>query len=111
MLDSSRSKNYNYNCKVQEVRTSTKGGRFVNIINLKILEEIRKQKYLKNKLFTQEYIAKQIGYKSKSAYNNIVKGKVKITLEISLRIKKALNLTQKEYKEIFFANEVQDVRT
>lgn len=83
----------------------------MNIVNLEKLEEIRKQKYLKNKLFTQEYVAKQIGYKSKSAYNNIIKGKVKITLEISLRIKKALNLTQKEYKEIFFANEVQDTRT
>lgn len=40
----------------------------------------------KNKGYTQEEMAKMLGYKDKSSYCHIEKGKVKITLDLAIKI-------------------------
>lgn len=61
--------------------------------------------------FTQEKMAKLLGYKSKGSYCLIENGKVKITLDIAKSIKNILQLTNKEFNTIFFTEEVQENKT
>jgi putative transcriptional regulator len=55
-------------------------------MNTKKLKEIRK-----NKGFTQEQMAKMLGYKDKTGYWYLENGKIKITLEKAIKISEILN--------------------
>lgn len=63
----------------------------------KLLRQVRKERGI-----TQEYMAKQLGYKGKSGYSVFESGKVKVDLERTLKIKKILRLSKDEYNSIFF---------
>lgn len=54
------------------------------ILNLKKVRE--------NKGYTQEYMAKQLGYKTKSAYNHIEQGKVKLDIDKLIKIAEILEV-------------------
>ncbi|MFL0197333.1 helix-turn-helix transcriptional regulator [Clostridium sp. WILCCON 0269] len=75
-------------------------------MNLSLLTQIRESKG-----FTQEAMSRRLNYKSKGSYCLIENGKSKITVELALDIKDILNLTEKEFKEIFFGNRVRESKT
>lgn len=57
----------------------------------------------KNRGYTQSDMAKKLGYSGKSGYSCLEAGKVKISIETSLKIKEALYLSEEEYKAIFLS--------
>ncbi|AKN32631.1 XRE family transcriptional regulator [Clostridium carboxidivorans P7] len=75
-------------------------------MNLYLLSQIREEKG-----FTQEGMSQKLNYKSKGSYCLIENGKSKITVELALSIKSILDLTEEEFKKIFFINEVQENQT
>jgi len=56
--------------------------------------------------YTQEQVAKMLGYKGKSSYNNIEQGKVKINIDLMEELFRILKFSQVEIGEIFFENKV-----
>lgn len=72
-------------------------------MNLKKLKELRKAKG-----FTQEQMAKLLGYKDKSGYCQLENGDVKMTLEKAIKISKILGA---DIKEIFFETNVESGST
>lgn len=68
-------------------------------MNLKKLKELRKAKG-----FTQEQMAKLLGYKDKSGYCQLENGDIKMTLEKAIKISKILGA---DIKEIFFETNVE----
>ena len=55
----------------------------------------------KKRGFTQEELAKKIGYAGKSGYSFLESGKIGVSIEISKKIKEALSLSDEEYRLIF----------
>lgn len=72
-------------------------------MNLKKLKELRKAKG-----FTQEQMAKLLGYKDKSGYCQLENGDIKMTLEKAIKISKILGA---DIKEIFFETNVENRST
>lgn len=70
-------------------------------MNLHLLAEIRDKNG-----FSQEYMAKKLNYKSKGSYCLIEKGKSKVTVDLAVNIKSILNLSEDEFRAIFFENKV-----
>lgn len=68
--------------------------------------------------YTQEDMAKLLGYKSKSGYNNLESGKVKMSLEQFEEIIRVLNIPQEEiidliqimYKQESFSVKKDNIR-
>lgn len=56
----------------------------------------------KRKGYTQEYMAKQLGYKDKSSYCLIETGRVKPSVEVASRISEILTLSSETSHDIFF---------
>lgn len=75
-------------------------------MNLSLLSKIRESRGL-----TQENMSQKLSYKSKGSYCLIENGKSKITVDLALKIKNILNLSEEEFKKIFFASEVQETQT
>ena len=69
---------------------------------IKFLKTIREDKG-----YTQEYMAKQLGYSGKSGYCLLENGAVKLSVERAIKIAKILEVDP----NVFFANEVQDTLT
>lgn len=69
---------------------------------IKFLKTIREDKG-----YTQEYMAKQLGYSGKSGYCLLENGAVKLSVERAIKIAKILEVDP----NVFFANEVQDTST
>ena len=57
----------------------------------------------KKRGYTQEYMAKQLGYKDKSSYCLIENGKVKASVEVAGKISDILKLSSETMRKIFFA--------
>ena len=75
-------------------------------MNLKLLKEER------SKLgYTQKYMAQQLGFKDRSSYCLIEKGKVSVDIEMANRIATILHLSKEKTIEIFFASIVQETST
>lgn len=60
---------------------------------------------------TQEAIADYLGFKDKSSYCLMEKGKTAINVETARKISVFLGLTQEQTYNIFFAPEVQESST
>lgn len=75
-------------------------------MNLELLIKFREEKG-----FTQEDMAKKLNYKSKGSYCLIENGKSRITIELAKNIRNILNLNEKEFKRIFFEDEVPETKT
>lgn len=61
--------------------------------------------------YTQEDMAKLLGYKSKATYCNIENNKVKVTLDTAFKISQILNRPIDKLFPNFFKYEVQETRT
>lgn len=72
-------------------------------IRFKHLKELRKQKG-----FTQEQMAKKLGYKGKSGYWKLENGQAPMTID---RIKTIADVLGNEVFNIFLSNNVQATRT
>lgn len=70
-------------------------------MNIKRLIEFRERKG-----YSQEQMAKALGYKSKASYSLIEAGKTRIHIELANKISNVLELTKNEILEIFFNNKV-----
>ena len=57
--------------------------------------------------YTQEDMAKKLGYKDKSGYNHLENGNVKLTIEKVIKIAEILNVNP----SIFFNKQVQETST
>lgn len=68
----------------------------------KFLKELREKHG-----YTQEYMAKKLGYKGKSGYCLLENGSVKITIEKARKISQIFNVDP----SIFFDNEVEETST
>ncbi|WP_058953195.1 helix-turn-helix transcriptional regulator [Clostridium tyrobutyricum] len=75
-------------------------------MNLNLLIKIRHKKG-----FTQSCMAEKLSYKNKASYCLIENGKSKITIDLALKIKDILNLTEEEFKRIFFEDKVLETQT
>lgn len=60
---------------------------------------------------TQESLAKDLGFKDKSSYCLIEKGKTKITTDTAYKIAMCLSLSKEVTFDIFFKTEGQDTST
>lgn len=65
----------------------------------------------KNAGYTQQQMAVSLGYKDKSSYCLIENGKAPITLDNAKKIKQILQLNDKDFNQIFFADEVEETQT
>ncbi|MFQ9979586.1 helix-turn-helix transcriptional regulator [Clostridium cadaveris] len=61
-------------------------------------------KFRENKKYSQEQMAKLLGYKSKASYSLIESGKTKITIDLANKLVKILGLKSKDILDIFFDN-------
>ena len=61
-------------------------------------------KFRENKKYSQEQMAKMLGYKSKASYSLIESGKTKITIDLANKLVKILGLKSKDILDIFFDN-------
>lgn len=66
-------------------------------MNTKLLIKFRERKH-----YSQEQMAKMLGYKSKASYCLIESGKTKIHIDLANKIIKILELNQKEILDLFF---------
>lgn len=64
----------------------------------KMLKKIRLEKG-----YTQEYMAKRLGYKDKSGYNHLENGNVKLSVERAMKLSKILEVDP----AVFFTNKVE----
>lgn len=71
-------------------------------MNLELLKQERVSQGL-----TQKYMAEQLGFKDRSSYCLIEKGKCSVDIELANRIALVLNLNERRTFEIFFASQVQ----
>ena len=60
---------------------------------------------------TQEKLSKDLGFKNKSSYCLIEKGKTSISVDIANQIIKCLDLSKEESYQIFYAPRVQETST
>lgn len=60
---------------------------------------------------TQEKLAKYLGFKDKSSYCLIEKGKISVSVDIANQIAIYLGLSKETAFKIFFAQEVQETST
>lgn len=60
---------------------------------------------------TQEKLAKCLGFKNKSSYCLMEKGKTTISVDVANQIAIQLGFSKELTYEIFFSNEVQDTST
>lgn len=67
-------------------------------MHVNLLKEERKKRG-----YTQEYMAKQLGYKDKSSYCLIENGKVNPTVEVAGKIVSILNLPSAVAQKIFLS--------
>lgn len=65
----------------------------------------------KNAGYTQQQMAVLLGYKDKSSYCLIENGKVPITLDNAKKIKQILQLSYREFNQIFFIEKVEETQT
>lgn len=70
-------------------------------MNTNLLIEFRERKK-----YSQEKMAKMLGYKSKASYSLIESGKTKVHINLANRISEILELTPKEILELFFNKKV-----
>ena len=70
-------------------------------MNTNLLIEFRERKK-----YSQEKMAKMLGYKSKASYSLIEAGKTKVHINLANRISDILELTPKEILELFFNKKV-----
>lgn len=71
-------------------------------MNIKrLIEEFRERKR-----YSQEQMAKALGYTSKASYCLIEAGKTRIHIELANKISKVLELSRNEILEIFFNHKV-----
>lgn len=75
-------------------------------MNLKLLKDERKKQG-----FTQAYMAEQLGFKDRSSYCLIEKGKSSVDIELANRIADILDFSRKTTYEVFFAPKVQETST
>ena len=75
-------------------------------MNLTLLREERLKRGI-----TQEKLAKYLGFKDKSSYCLIEKGKTSISVDVANQIAIHLGLSKEMTYKIFFANEVQETST
>lgn len=61
--------------------------------------------------YTQQQMAVSLGYKDKSSYCLIENGKSQITLDNAKKIKQILQLNDKDFNQIFFADKVEETQT
>lgn len=71
-------------------------------MNLELLKQERLAKG-----FTQKYMAEALGFKDRSSYCLIEKGKCSVDIELANRIASILDLSERRTFEIFFASIVQ----
>lgn len=58
--------------------------------------------FRERKKYSQEQMAKMLGYKSKGSYSLIESGKTKVHIELANKIMNILELTPKETLALFF---------
>ncbi|MBD5477853.1 MAG: helix-turn-helix transcriptional regulator [Lachnospiraceae bacterium] len=75
-------------------------------MNLELLKQERVAKG-----FTQKYMAEALGFKDRSSYCLIEKGKCSVDIELANRIASVLDLSDGRTFEIFFASKVQTSST
>jgi transcriptional regulator with XRE-family HTH domain len=92
-----------YELKVEENKTRSKGGKEMNLTLLKS-ERIKRG-------ITQEKLAKLLGFKDKSSYCLIEKGKTAVSVDTANKIALHLGLSKDVTYEIFFEQDVQDAST
>lgn len=73
------------------------------------LELLKQERVAKG--FTQKYMAEALGFKDRSSYCLIEKGKCSVDIEMANRIASVLNLSERRTFEIFFASKVQTSST
>ncbi|MCI1478090.1 MAG: helix-turn-helix transcriptional regulator [Clostridium beijerinckii] len=59
-------------------------------------------KFRERKNFSQEQMAKMLGYKSKGSYSLIESGKTKVHINLANKITQILELTSEEVLALFF---------
>lgn len=59
-------------------------------------------KFRERKQYSQEKMAKMLGYKSKGSYSLIESGKTKVHIELANKITNILELNSKEILALFF---------
>lgn len=69
------------------------------------LELLKQERVAKG--FTQKYMAEALGFKDRSSYCLIEKGKCSVDIDLANRIASVLNLSEQKTFEIFFASKVQ----
>lgn len=75
-------------------------------MNLKLLKDERvKQGY------TQKYMAEKLGFKDRSSYCLIEKGKISVDIDLANKIASILHLSHQRTLEIFFTSQVQESST
>lgn len=73
------------------------------MISTEKLKEARKERG-----FSQEYMATELGFSGKSGYNMLENGNIQVSLE---RAKKISEILEKTIEELFFETEVQESKT
>lgn len=73
------------------------------------LELLKQERVAKG--FTQKYMAEALGFKDRSSYCLIEKGKCSVDIEMANRIASVLNLSERRTFEIFFVSKVQTSST
>lgn len=69
------------------------------------LELLKQERVAKG--YTQKYMAEALGFKDRSSYCLIEKGKCSVDIELANRIASVLNLSERRTFEIFFVSKVQ----
>lgn len=75
-------------------------------MNLKLLKDERVKRG-----FTQKYMAEQLGFKDRSSYCLIEKGKTSVDVEMANKIATLLDFNRKTTYLVFYASEVQETST
>ncbi|WP_017211818.1 helix-turn-helix transcriptional regulator [Clostridium beijerinckii] len=61
-------------------------------------------KFRERKKYSQQQMAKMLGYKSKGSYSLIESGKTKVHINLANKITKILELNSNEILDLFFNN-------
>lgn len=75
-------------------------------MNLKLLKDERVKRG-----FTQKYMAEQLGFKDRSSYCLIEKGKTSVDVELANKIATILDFNRKTTYLVFYAQKVQETST